>query len=254
MCKIGLTSNKLKTVAIISMIIDHIGYYFYYMMPDAMFLLFRIIGRISMPIFAFLIVQGYFKTGNIKGYIARLFKYAVITQILILVAYIINRKLVPAYEVNVYEILNILFSFSFSLCLVYIIDKKDKFLNSRIYDFIARIVIFGLIMAIYITCNIDYNFIIPIMIISMYFNEKNNKKNTKMDRYIYNFVLTLIIFITSSLQQYIGAFSMLSVIFIVMYNGELGKKSNNLKKLFYYIFPIQHATLYLLALVIYMLA
>ncbi len=68
-----LTANGLKWIAIITMIIDHIGAVLYPVSqyPDMAFL--RIIGRIAFPIFAFLIVEGYRHTGNLKAYAVRLF-------------------------------------------------------------------------------------------------------------------------------------------------------------------------------------
>lgn len=252
MCKIGLTSNKLKIIAIISMIIDHIAYYFYYMMPSTIYLVCRILGRISMPIFVFLIVQGYLKTGNIKKYITRLFKYAIITQVLIFIVGVLNTTYIPSYEVTVYGMLNILFSFSLSLCLIYIIDKKNMFFESSAYDWLMKILIFGLIIAIYIVSNIDYKYIIPTMAMLIYLNEIINNKGNKPNKYIYNISLFFIIFILFIIQEEIVLrFSVFSAIFILLYNGELGKKSIKLKRLFYYIFPIQHFILYLLAMLIY---
>ena len=252
MGRIGLTSNKLKAVAIISMIIDHIAYYFYYMMPSTIYLVCRILGRFSMPIFVFLIVQGYLKTSNIKKYITRIFKYAIVTQVLISIISIFNTTYIPSYEVNVYEMLNILFSFCLSLCLIYIIDKRNKFFDSCVYDWIMKVIIFVLIITIYIVSNIDYKFIIPTMAILMYVNEIINNKGTKFNKYIYSITLFFIIFILFIIQEEIVLrFSIFSAIFILLYNGELGKKSIKLKRLFYYIFPIQHFILYLLAMLIY---
>ena len=58
----GLTSNKMKIIAIILMVLDHIGYYFVSYISDEMFNSLRFVGRIAMPIFAFLLVQGFFNT------------------------------------------------------------------------------------------------------------------------------------------------------------------------------------------------
>ncbi len=64
--------DVLKTIAIISMIIDHIGSYFY---PEVLIL--KIIGRLAMPIFSFF--AGY----NFKGKIRfQLLQYGIILQIL----------------------------------------------------------------------------------------------------------------------------------------------------------------------------
>jgi len=39
------------------------------------------IGRISFPIFAFLIVEGYFHTGNLKKYVCRILLFAILSEI-----------------------------------------------------------------------------------------------------------------------------------------------------------------------------
>lgn len=69
-------NDLLKIIAIISMIIDHIGYVFY---PGIVEL--RIIGRISFPIFAYQIALGYLHTRDLKKYKLRLLIFAIISQI-----------------------------------------------------------------------------------------------------------------------------------------------------------------------------
>ena len=71
-----LSGNMLKVIAAITMTIDHIGLIFF---PSNNLL--RMIGRISFPIFAFMIVEGYFHTGNLKRYALRLFLSALISEI-----------------------------------------------------------------------------------------------------------------------------------------------------------------------------
>lgn len=58
------------------MLVDHIGLLFFPEDP-----LFRIIGRIAFPIFAFLIAEGYGKTSNLREYVFRLLGFAVISQL-----------------------------------------------------------------------------------------------------------------------------------------------------------------------------
>ncbi|QNO14594.1 conjugal transfer protein TraX [Alkalicella caledoniensis] len=72
-------SNKndlLKIIAIITMLIDHIGFVFF---PHA--IIFRIIGRISFPIFAYQIAIGCRYTSSIRKYATRLGIFAAISQI-----------------------------------------------------------------------------------------------------------------------------------------------------------------------------
>jgi hypothetical protein len=69
-------NDFLKLVAVISMLIDHIGYAFF---PQQ--ILFRVIGRLAFPIFAFSIVNGYRYTRSFSKYSRRLLIFALIAQV-----------------------------------------------------------------------------------------------------------------------------------------------------------------------------
>lgn len=80
-----MTTSLLKLIAIISMLIDHIGAYFFYsgsnvVSPQTISLM-RSIGRMALPIFAFFLVVGYQKTRDSKKYISRMHIFAIISQI-----------------------------------------------------------------------------------------------------------------------------------------------------------------------------
>ena len=62
-----LNSYHLKIIALVTMIIDHIGAIFY---PDLVFL--RIIGRIAFVLYAFMLVEGVYHTNNIHKYIKKI--------------------------------------------------------------------------------------------------------------------------------------------------------------------------------------
>ena len=66
----------LKTAAFITMLADHVGYLFF---PDE--ILWRIIGRIAFPLFAYCLALGYCYTKNIKKYFIRLLCFALVSQI-----------------------------------------------------------------------------------------------------------------------------------------------------------------------------
>jgi len=70
------TSNFLKIIAMVTMLIDHIGYLFF---PNI--IMFRIIGRIAFPLFAYLLVTGFIYTKNINNYLIRLGIFAIISQL-----------------------------------------------------------------------------------------------------------------------------------------------------------------------------
>ena len=71
-----LSSASLKLIAIATMAIDHIGMLFF---PEQ--LLLRVIGRLSFPLFAFLVAEGFLKTSDARKYLFRLLTFAVISQL-----------------------------------------------------------------------------------------------------------------------------------------------------------------------------
>ncbi len=105
----GLTGFDLKCIAIFSMLVDHIGAYLF---PSEVWM--RYVGRLSFPIFAFLIVEGYFHTRNVKKYMARLFVFACISEI--------------PYDLVRYDTLffkenqNIFFTLLLALICIYVLD------------------------------------------------------------------------------------------------------------------------------------
>lgn len=58
----------MQIIAMLSMLIDHIGLVFF---PDN--LIWRIVGRLAFPLYAWFLVQGYKHTSNLKRYLLRLF-------------------------------------------------------------------------------------------------------------------------------------------------------------------------------------
>ncbi len=96
------------------MLIDHIGFVFY---PEQ--LAFRVVGRLSFPIFAFFIAEGYIHTSSLKRYGYRLAVFALISQI-------------PYLLVFEYLQLNIFFTLLFSLVCIYSIEQKRYLLTLSI--------------------------------------------------------------------------------------------------------------------------
>lgn len=65
----------LKALALLTMVIDHIGFLFF---PDQDWM--RAIGRLTMPIFGYAIARGFYYTSNSNKYIARMAVLAVVSQ------------------------------------------------------------------------------------------------------------------------------------------------------------------------------
>ena len=75
-----LSGSWLKVIAILSMTIDHIAYYYGVSNPYVYDLM-RTIGRIAFPTFAFLLAEGYVHTRNRQWYMLSLFTFAILSEI-----------------------------------------------------------------------------------------------------------------------------------------------------------------------------
>ncbi len=71
-----MSSFALKCIALICMVIDHTGAILF---PELRWM--RYLGRLAFPIYAFLIVEGYVHTRNVRKYILRLAVFAVISDV-----------------------------------------------------------------------------------------------------------------------------------------------------------------------------
>jgi len=92
------------------------------------------IGRLTFPIFAFMIVEGYFHTKNLKKYVCRLFVFAILSEIPFNLA-MGSRIFYPVHQ-------NVLWSFLISIGLIHWNEKgKEKKIWKRVVVGMASICI-----------------------------------------------------------------------------------------------------------------
>ena len=110
MRKFDFGREILKVIAIVTMALDHIYAILY---PDLTFL--HIIGRLSFPIFAYLIVLGVESTKKPRKYMITILSFALISQI----PYFL------AFEIQPFEQLNILFTLFLGALTIYFFNKRS---------------------------------------------------------------------------------------------------------------------------------
>ena len=87
--RFGLSSSTLKMIAVVTMLIDHIAAVLLVKLLivngtwelNGVYQLMRDIGRIAFPIYCFLLVEGFIRTGNVKKYLGRMLLFAFISEI-----------------------------------------------------------------------------------------------------------------------------------------------------------------------------
>ena len=264
-----INANALKTFAIIVMLIDHIGCYFASRIAPDSYYLMRSIGRLAMPIFLYLIVQGFFYTSNLKKYIFRLFCLATITQVILIILGIVNSELFPSYICRENEYFGVLFSYTLSIILISMIENKRPIQNfNMVINSIFRMIIIVLIVLIYINIDIEFDMRVPFMFVELYIIEKifmDREKNVLFLKRKYDskwksialkivyIALIEISFISSlDFSTYHPGFKyaiIYTAIPLLLYSGEKGKNNELVKTMFYSVFPLQHLILYLSAMI-----
>ena len=208
MAEYGLSSFYLKIIAVVTMLVDHIGMVFF-----SGEVAWRIVGRISFPIYCFLLVEGFYHTSNIKKYIRRLLIFAAVSEIPF--DMIISGKVVDFAHQNV------MFTLLIGLITIYGIQVTwNPMVKSAI------LVAGALISVIMFT---DYS-AYGVVLIYMFYNYR--------DRRVVTYVaLVAMSFAMNNIQ---GAAS-LAVIPLLLYNGSKGPKigdSKICKYGFYLIYPL----------------
>lgn len=170
--------------------------------------LFYILGRIAFPLFAFFIVEGYFKTRNRKKYLLNLLLFGVISEVpfdMFTSATFFN----PRFN-------NVMFSLALCLITIGIIDVLKTKMPHILWYFISLIIIAVMcLVAMFLAVDYDYHAIIIVYLLYVLYNKP---------------VLSVILGYLSIIKE---LWAFLGFGFILMYNGERGKQSKILNYCFY---------------------
>lgn len=226
----SLSANVLKIIAAISMVIDHIGF-----MIFPKITIFRILGRIAFPVFAYFLAKGCYYTKNKLKHFLTLFIVAAVCQT---VYYLAMKSL------N----MSILTTFCISEALIYLLFylKKSIIENKTV---ISVILTFAFILSIILTyflnekVYIDYGFwgcMAPLIIsIFSFGNLPVNEKLKKLDCFVTEMILlgvAICLLPLSNALGWINFFSLFAIVLLLFYNGERGKY--NMKYFFYVFYPL----------------
>ena len=185
-------------------------------------------GRLAFPLFAFLAVEGYLHTSDLKKYIKRLIIFGLISQI----PFMLFRKLVgPEFSIN------IMFTILLGILAILSFDKmKNKYLGIFIS---VLLIILGQVL------HVDYGWYGVGLVFLIYMTKKN-----KIVFGISYIVYTLLYYFVGYMKldfQFIRYYipyiimSSLPIILMLLYNGKLGYK---MKYFYYWFYPVHMLLIY----------
>ena len=172
----------------------------------------NVVGRIAFPIFAFTLSEGYVHTRSLKKYLFRLFIFAVSIQM---------PSILFGYDYS----MNIFFTLFLGLLSIYIFNLKK-------INIILKIILIGFVLFFSQKFKLDYG-IYGILVIINFNIFRNNKFKILMNFLvlnIYNVIFPKVFDLPDT-----QLFSLISLVFIFMYNGEKGR---SMKYFFYLFYPI----------------
>jgi hypothetical protein len=221
-----LSSFHLKTLAMLSMVIDHVGFAF------ELDIMYRNIGRISFPIFAYFIAEGCLKTSNKRNYLLRLAVLAVLSQL-------------PYMLLMQNDRLNIFATLALGVLAVMIADYINGF------DWtmpVLALSAFCVALAGDIL-NTDYGTMGVLVILAVYLTKKYAQSYIKHDYTVHLISLSCIVvfcyfmyipFVTENFLLY----SIVAPLLLMFYNGKRGFSNKWVDYGFYGVYPVHMVVLY----------
>ena len=243
----GISGSTLKMIAVVTMLIDHIaagvlGRFMVISGADSIgqndttalqqwimqnqdlfgvYSVMRMIGRIAFPIYCFLLVQGFVHTGNRMKYAARLFLFAVISEVPFDLLF--NSRILETGYQNVF--FTLFFGLMAMIGLDWVQERKDMHIAVKV---LLNLVIIGGCMALAANMKTDYAEIGVACIVILYLFR--NKKGIQILAGCASFMWELT--------------APLAFVPIAFYNG---KRGWNLKYFFYLFYPVHLLLLYFLS-------
>lgn len=252
-----LNQAAIKYIAIIVMTLDHIAHYLGEASP--LYLPFRFISRLTGPIMAYGIAEGYYYTKNVKKYALRLLAFALISIIpyslhdgndailfKVVDGYVPSLIFIYIASINktliIYET-NVIFTLFLGLLAIILWDKSK--ISKWIKVLITIVICWLALFADWKYCNVLFCLI-------FYFYKDNKTK--KWLSYIITCLLYIfnLYFFTNPFNPQPGIefhFYRLGTLLVIpfmecLYNGKPGKKSSFNKWFFYLYYPLHLLILY----------
>lgn len=218
-----LDGTALKLIAMVSMVLDHVGDMFF---PGQIWM--RVLGRIAMPLFAFCVAEGYCHTRNKGKYLTQLGIFALITELPFDLA--VFGRLEFTHQ-------NIMLSFFLAVLALMLYDAIREKMGKLWGRALGCLTVLGMsIVSILVAA--DYHVFAVLGVFCFYV--------LRGCRYpVPQAVGVGFLAVTRTIGYYIG--TGLSILPLLLYNGKRGR---GLKWLFYAFYPGHLLVLYLIQVIV----
>ncbi|GGC94260.1 TraX family protein [Enterococcus wangshanyuanii] len=234
-----LTSFHLKMIAIIAMLLNHIGSGFQlYQYSTGLFFFTELIGKLTFPIMAYLLVEGFHYSRNLKKYALRLAVFWLLS------IYPFHLLFYPGHPFDPSELVNnIFFTLLMGLLLIMVYDK-----TKNLYLHVLLVIAFS-----FATVMSDWN-LIGVLIIFGFYRVKNDRLKKIIPPVYATLFLFLLLLVARTmapnsvpLYELASTLGILGVIPLLMnYNGQRGYSPTWVKWGFYLFYPLHMIILVLL--------
>ncbi len=223
----GLSGNALKIIAMVTMLCDHVGKI---LLPQYPIL--SVIGRLSFPLFAYMLAEGCFYTKNRRRHLLTVLLFALFCQAVCYVATGLWYQ-------------NILITFSLSIGTIFALDLFLRRNGSLPVILAISVLLLDLFLGVILPILtddvflLDYGIFGVLLPVGIYY-AKGPLRKLLMS----GILLAIFALFTIPIQWY----ALLSLPLLALYNGTRGRL--NLKYLFYLFYPAHLGLIYLIAMLL----
>ena len=248
-----MSALALRIIACVCMLLDHIGYCFAGRYPFLEPL--RWIGRIAFPLYVFLIVNGFRHTSDRLRYALRLFLFALLSQVPFALMF---------HHGDIFGKLNVFFTLLIALLVVWATDELRNRRRTKYLAFLPAVLVFALYYFGWLSSDYGARGLLLAMVFYLFEGKIILLFFGMLLSIYYTYPISLGFGLLNLLRgrafhfpaptawQLKQLFSLLSLVFIFLYNGERGALPKNpaagkaVQLGFYLFYPLHLLVLFFL--------
>ncbi len=248
-----LSGYQIKYIALFSMLLDHIGVIYQTYLSQVAYFLLRALGRLSFPLFCFILVEGFFHTKNRKKYQQRLLIFALLSELPYDLAFhflpannigsllhshqLSFRAFLPAFQQQ-----NVLLTLFLGFTAMILMENASTYRKNTFYRNIDILIIFCCLSEVFQT-DCGAAGILCIFFFYSIYKKRETFANLPLKAGLIGTVPAALPLLTYVSPFPVQVFALMDGLLLRCYSGEKGRGN---KYFFYLFYPIHLLILYLI--------